>query len=91
LSQALPVWPWEAQYGKHDQGVPDDAPLEDDVPDAMDMVVNTADAQSAAHGKVPKDSHDKTRQPMKENVMDAANASMQVVGDITDTYEKLGK
>ncbi|KAJ5616142.1 hypothetical protein N7537_001256 [Penicillium hordei] len=76
--------------GKHDQGVPDDAPLEDDVPDAMDMVVNTADAQSAAHGKVPKDSHDKTRQPMKENVMDAANASMQVVGDITDTYEKLG-
>ncbi|KAF7526950.1 hypothetical protein PCG10_003504 [Penicillium crustosum] len=77
--------------GKHDQGVPDDAPFEDDVPDAMDMVANTADAQSAAHGNVPKDSHDKTRQPMKESVMDAANVSMQVVGDITDTYEKLGK
>lgn len=77
--------------GKHDQGVPDDAPFEDDVPDAVDMVANTADAQSAAHGKVPKDSHDKTRQPMKESVMDAANVSMQVIGDITDTYEKLGK
>ncbi|CAI7664546.1 unnamed protein product [Penicillium glandicola] len=76
--------------GKHDQGVPDDAPLEEDVPDAMDIVANTADAQSAAHGKVPTDSHDKTRQPMKESVMDAANYSMQVIGDITDTYEKLG-
>ncbi|KAJ5384545.1 hypothetical protein N7517_002456 [Penicillium concentricum] len=75
--------------GKHDQGVPDDAPLEDDVPDAMEIVANTADAQTAAHGKVPEDSHDKTRQPMKQSVMDAANVSMQVVGDITDTYEKM--
>lgn len=77
--------------GKHDPGVPDDAPFEDDVPDAMDMVANTADAQSAAHGKVPTESHDKTRQPMKQSVMDAANLSMQVIGDITDTYEKMGK
>ncbi|CDM33904.1 hypothetical protein CBS147339_7691 [Penicillium roqueforti] len=76
--------------GKHDQGVPDDAPLEDDVPDAMDIVANTADAQSAAHGKVPTDSHDKTRQPMKQSVMDIANSSMHVIGDITDTYEKMG-
>ncbi|KGO44185.1 Protein of unknown function DUF3292 [Penicillium expansum] len=76
--------------GKHDQGVPDDAPFEDDVPDAMDIVANTADAQSAAHGKVLTDSHDKTRQPMKQSVMEAANSSMQVIGDITDTYEKLG-
>ncbi|KAK9850883.1 hypothetical protein MYU51_011509 [Penicillium brevicompactum] len=76
--------------GKHDQGVPEGAPLEDDVPDVMDMVANTADAQSAAHGKVPSDSHDKTRQPMKKSVMDAANFAMQVVNDITDTYEKMG-
>ncbi|KAJ5834996.1 hypothetical protein N7447_001022 [Penicillium robsamsonii] len=75
--------------GKHDQGVPDDAPLEEDVPDAMEIVANTADAQTAAHGKVPEDSYDKTRQPMKQSVMDAANVSMQVVGDITDTYEKM--
>ena len=39
--------------GKRDQGVPDDAPFEDDVPDAMDIVANTADAQRAAHGGVP--------------------------------------
>jgi hypothetical protein len=77
--------------GKHDQGVPDDAPFEDDVPDAMDIVANTADAQSAAQGEVPTDTHDKTRQPMRQGVMDAANLAMQVVGDITDTYEKLGK
>ncbi|OGE50551.1 hypothetical protein PENARI_c016G11751 [Penicillium arizonense] len=76
--------------GKHDQGVPDDAPFEDDVPDAMDIVANTADAQSAAHGKVPTDTHDKTRQPMRQGVMNAANFAMQVVGDITDTYERLG-
>ncbi|KAJ5582433.1 hypothetical protein N7535_001053 [Penicillium sp. DV-2018c] len=73
-------------------GVPEDAdaPTEDNVPDAMDIVANTADAQSAAHGKVPSDSHDKTRQPMKQSVMDAANLAMQVVGNITDTYEKMG-
>ncbi|KAJ5773962.1 hypothetical protein N7457_008858 [Penicillium paradoxum] len=75
--------------GKHDPGVPDHAPFEKDVPDAMDLVANTADAQSAAHGGVPTDSHDKTRQPMRQSVMDAANFSMQVVGDITDTYEKI--
>ncbi|CAG7980768.1 unnamed protein product [Penicillium olsonii] len=76
--------------GKHDQGVPDDAPLEDDLPDAMEIVADTADAQSAAHGRVPSDSHDKTRQPMRQSVMDAANFAMQVVNDITDTYEKMG-
>ncbi|KAJ5130468.1 uncharacterized protein N7515_006507 [Penicillium bovifimosum] len=76
--------------GKHEQAVPEDAPFEDDVPDAMDIVTNTADAQRAAHGNVPSDSHDKTRQPMKQSVMDGANLAMQVVGDITDTYEKMG-
>jgi hypothetical protein len=77
--------------GKHDQGVPEDAHFEEGVPDAMDIVANTADAQSAAQGKVPSDSHDKTRQPMRQSVMEAANFSMQVVNDITDTYEKMGK
>ncbi|KAJ5749201.1 uncharacterized protein N7511_010897 [Penicillium nucicola] len=76
--------------GKHDQGVPDDAPFEDDVPDAMDIVANTADAQSAAHGRMPTDTHDKTRQPMRQGVMNGANFAMQIVSDITDTYEKLG-
>ncbi|KAJ5818536.1 hypothetical protein N7474_004127 [Penicillium riverlandense] len=76
--------------GKHDQGVPEDAPLEGAVPDAMEIVSNTADAQSAAHGKVPLDSHDKTRQPVREAVMSAADLLMQMVSDLTDTYEKFG-
>ncbi|KAJ5918828.1 hypothetical protein N7454_009972 [Penicillium verhagenii] len=76
--------------GKNDQAVPEDAPLEDAVPDAMDVVASSADAQSAAAGAIPADSHDKTRQPMKESVMDAANMAMQVINDITDTYEKMG-
>lgn len=77
--------------GKHDQGIPEDAPLEQTVPDPMDVVSETADAQSAALGKAPSDSHDKTRQPMKKSVMNAANMSMQVVSDMTDNYEKFGK
>lgn len=77
--------------GKHDQAVPEDAPLERTVPDAMDIVANSADAQSAANGEIPHDSHDKTRQPMKQSVLDAANMAMQVINDITDMYEKFGK
>lgn len=77
--------------GKHDQGVPEDAPLEGTVPDAMKLVSNTADAQSAAHGRVPSDVHDKTRQPMKQSVMDAANMTMQVISSTTDTFEKFEK
>lgn len=78
--------------GKHDQGVPDeDAPLEKNVPDAMDIVSDSADAQSAAQGEIPSATHDKTRQPTKESVMNAAKMSMRVISDITDTYEKFGK
>jgi hypothetical protein len=46
------TFPWAALCAS---AVPDDAPLEEDVPDAMDIVATTADAQSAAHGKVPAD------------------------------------
>lgn len=77
--------------GKHDQGTPEDAPFEGAVPDAMDIVSNTADAQSAAHGNIPSETHDKTRQPMRESVMEAANIGMQLINDIADTFEKLAK
>ncbi|KAJ5541254.1 hypothetical protein N7494_006330 [Penicillium frequentans] len=76
--------------GKNDQAVPEGAPLEESVPDATDIVASSADARSAAKGGIPADSHDKTRQPMKQSVLDAANMSMQVISDITDTYEKFG-
>ena len=77
--------------GKHDQGVPDDAPLEEALPDAMDIVAETADAHTAAQGRDASDSHDKTRQPMKQTVMDGANLLMQSISDMTDTFEKFGK
>ncbi|KAJ5092831.1 hypothetical protein N7456_008692 [Penicillium angulare] len=76
--------------GKNDQAVPEDAPLEATVPDAMDIVANSADAQSAANGEIPHDAHDKTRQPMKQSVLEAANMLMQIINDITDMYEKFG-
>ncbi|KAM0120998.1 hypothetical protein ACP6JC_002371 [Aspergillus fumigatus] len=76
--------------GKHDQGTPEDAPMESSVPDAMDIVSKTADAQAAAGGEVPADTHDKTRQPMKETVLNGANLAMRVLSDIIDTYERFG-
>lgn len=78
--------------GKHDQGIPDEeAGMEKTVPDAMDVVADSADAQSAAHGNVPSESHDKTREPMRDSVMNGANMAMQVINDISDTFEKFGK
>ncbi|GAB1216118.1 hypothetical protein ATERTT37_005323 [Aspergillus terreus] len=76
--------------GKHDQATPEGAPMESSVPDAMDIVSKTADAQTAAHGEVPTETHDKTKQPMMTTVLDGANLSMRVLSDITDTYERLG-
>ncbi|KAH3009138.1 hypothetical protein KXW60_001527 [Aspergillus fumigatus] len=76
--------------GKHDQGTPEDAPMESSVPDAMDIVSKTADAQAAAGGEMPADTHDKTRQPMKETVLNGANLAMRVLSDIIDTYERFG-
>ena len=35
--------------------------------------------------------HDKTRQPMKKSVMDGANMLMQIIADITDSWEKIEK
>ena len=77
--------------GKHDQGVPENAPAESSVPDAMDITSNAADAQAAAQGDVPADSHDKTRQPMNSAVMDGAGQAMRVIGDVVDLFERFGK
>ncbi|RAK98293.1 DUF3292 domain-containing protein [Aspergillus ibericus CBS 121593] len=76
--------------GKHDQGTPEDAPIESSVPDAMEIATNAADAQTAAHGEATDETHDKTRQPMRDTVYNAANRSMRVLSDIIDTYERLG-
>lgn len=77
--------------GKHDQGVPEDVPIEASVPDAMDVTSRAADAQGAVHGDVPADSHDRTRQPMNAAVVDGAGQAMRIIGDVVDTYERFGK
>ncbi|KAL2844135.1 hypothetical protein BJY01DRAFT_215180 [Aspergillus pseudoustus] len=76
--------------GKHDQGTPESAPMEEQVPDAMDIVSKTADAQSNAAGEVPSDSHDKTRQPMRDTVLNGADQGMRIMADVIDTWERFG-
>ncbi|OJI97994.1 hypothetical protein ASPVEDRAFT_125373 [Aspergillus versicolor CBS 583.65] len=76
--------------GKHDQGTPQDAPMEDQVPDAMDIVSKTADAQAAAKGEDPSDDHDKTREPMRQTVLNGADQAMRVMADVIDTWERFG-
>lgn len=77
--------------GKHDQGTPQDAPMEDQVPDAMDIVSKAADAQAAAKGEDPSDDHDKTRDPMRQTVLNGADRAMRVMADVIDTWERFGK
>ncbi|GLA69221.1 hypothetical protein AtubIFM55763_008404 [Aspergillus tubingensis] len=76
--------------GKHDQGTPDDAPMEDNAPDVMKLATSAADAQTAARGEAPDEAHDKTRQPMRDTVYNGANMAMRVLSDIIDTYERFG-
>lgn len=83
---------------KHDQetvedetGNGSDEELKKPVPDTTEVVSNTADARSIADEDVPADTHNKTRQPIKQTVLGAANQSMRVMSDITDTYERFGK
>ncbi|CBF85245.1 hypothetical protein AN1625.2 [Aspergillus nidulans FGSC A4] len=74
--------------GKHDQGNPEGAPMESKVPDATDIVAKSADAQAAANGEVPAETHDKTREPMKQTVLNSADQAMRVMADVIDTWER---
>ncbi|KAL4763633.1 DUF3292 domain-containing protein [Aspergillus foveolatus] len=74
--------------GKHDQGSPEGAPMESKVPDATDIVAKSADAQAAANGEVPAETHDKTREPMKQTVLNGADQAMRVMADVIDTWER---
>lgn len=76
---------------KHDPAVPEEAPMEDTVPDATDIAAATADVQEAAEGGVPSPKHDKTKKPMTDAVWKKMKPIMHVLGDITDTYERFGK
>ncbi|OKL64615.1 hypothetical protein UA08_00569 [Talaromyces atroroseus] len=76
--------------GKHDQAVPDDAPMEDTVPDATDAPSQLADLQSSASGGVPSTKHDKTKKPMADTVWAKVKPLMHIMGEVTDTYERFG-
>ncbi|PYH45555.1 DUF3292 domain-containing protein [Aspergillus saccharolyticus JOP 1030-1] len=76
--------------GKHDQGTPEDAPIESSVPDAMEIATSAADAQTAAHGERTDESHDKTKEPMRDSVYNGANLAMRILADIIDTWERFG-
>jgi hypothetical protein len=65
--------------------------MEEQVPDAMDIVSKTADAQANASGEVPSDSHDKTRQPMRDTVLNGADQAMRIMADVIDTWERFAK
>lgn len=83
--------------GKHEQGTveedrsSEDKDMEERAPDPEEIVSKAADARNAVHGEGPADTHDSTRQPIKQTVLHTANQSMRVLCDITDTYERFGK
>ncbi|KAJ9239214.1 hypothetical protein DTO169E5_4504 [Paecilomyces variotii] len=74
--------------GKHDQGTPEDDPIEGSAPDPTDVVASSADAASAGQGAVPSDAHDKTREPMKKEVWEKVKPVMRILNDVCDTWEK---
>ncbi|KAJ9253027.1 hypothetical protein DTO207G8_4328 [Paecilomyces variotii] len=74
--------------GKHDQGTPEDDPIEGSAPDPTDVVASSADAASAGQGAVPSDAHDKTREPMKKEVWEKVRPVMRILNDVCDTWEK---
>ncbi|EED19877.1 conserved hypothetical protein [Talaromyces stipitatus ATCC 10500] len=76
--------------GKHDPAVPDDAPMEDKVPDVTDVASQVGDLQDSAGGGIPSTKHDKTKKPMSDAVWTKMKPVMHILGDITDTYERFG-
>lgn len=77
--------------GKHDPAVPDDASMEDKIPDVTDVASKVGDLQDSASGAVPTHKHDKTNKPVSDAVWTKMKPIMHVLGNITDTYERFGK
>jgi hypothetical protein len=77
--------------GKHDPAVPDDAPMEDKVPDVTDVATQVGDLQDSAGGRIPSTKHDKTKKPMSDAVWQKMKPVMHILGDVADTYERFGK
>ncbi|KAL8692949.1 MAG: hypothetical protein Q9218_002126 [Villophora microphyllina] len=74
--------------GKHEQGDPDNDPLNKSVPDPTRMAMAGADAKTSAQGGTPTEHHDKTKQPMEDAMWGKMRPVMHVVGDIADGWER---
>ncbi|KAL3710498.1 hypothetical protein TMatcc_004293 [Talaromyces marneffei ATCC 18224] len=76
--------------GKHDPAVPDDATIEDKIPDVTDIASQVGDLQDSAGGGIPSTKHNKTKRPMSDAVWQKMKPIMHILGDVTDTYEHFG-
>ncbi|KAL8682598.1 MAG: hypothetical protein Q9186_001371 [Xanthomendoza sp. 1 TL-2023] len=76
--------------GKHEQGDPDNDPLNKSVPDPTHLAMRGADAKTSAQGGTPSEHHDKTKQPMEDAMWGKMRPVMHVIGDISDGWERFG-
>ena len=76
--------------GKHEQGDPDQDPVNSAVPDPTKLASAGAEAKVAAGGGSPTPAHDKTKQPMEDAMWKQMRPFMHVIGDIADGWERFG-
>ena len=76
--------------GKHEQGDPDQDPVNASVPDPTKMATAGAEAKVSAGGGSPTPKHDKTKQPMEDAMWLKMRPIMHVIGDIADGWERFG-
>lgn len=74
--------------GKHEQGDPDEDPVDKSVPDPTKLAVAGAEAKVSAAGGEPNAKHDKTKQPMEDAMWKQMRPFMHVIGDIADGWER---
>lgn len=78
--------------GKHPQGDPDsDDEAAGAAPDPTAVAIGAADAEEKSTGKKPGAKHDKTRIPIETAVWAKMRPIMHILGDVTDTWERVAK
>ncbi|OJD12462.1 hypothetical protein AJ78_06947 [Emergomyces pasteurianus Ep9510] len=81
----------ESAAGKHEQDEPADTTegRSSSIPDPTSIASKSADAAIAARGGIPGEEYDKTKEPMMKIMQQKAMQMMGVIGDISDTYERI--
>lgn len=74
--------------GKHEQGSPDDDPVDSNIPDPTNIAGKAADLKNSAVGEPVH--HDKTKEPMQDAMWKQMRPIMHALGDVTDVWERLG-